>query len=275
MSKAVSTILHCGGKPADFAQVCNVELPEATDTYRTVPHGDLIRLLKKRMEVEFDLIEPNEQYGLNREGKQLFGSLAYDLRTDHKVDLSAFDENGLDLEQVKQVYGFAIAFRNSYDRSMSAAVAGGTHCFICDNLSIHGSAFTIIHPHTKNVWDFLVPEVMKKVAYSSREFIATVKFQESMKEKMVTMDVGYKVLGLARGRGIFTPGQYERAIDVFRAIQKKDHPFYPQRRNAYGLYQSFTDGLKMGSIYKKIDRYTGASDLFEELDLAPKQMTVV
>lgn len=262
-------MLHCGGKPATFEEVCDVEIPEQTATYRPVPHGDLVRLCRSRMEREFGLASPVEQFGMNKEGKQFFGTLTYDLGGDNRVDLSAFAGNGIERDAVVKAYGFSIALRNSIDKSLKAAVAGGLNTFNCDNLTIHGSSFTILLPHTKNVWESLKTQVMGRVADAASQYVRTVRFVEGMKRVSVDSSRGYEKLGLARGRGILTGSQFERAVQAWRGTMKEDDPFYDMRYTAYALYQSFTEGLKLGSVARKMDQYTGVSDFFENHDLAP------
>lgn len=264
-------ILHCGGKVATMEEVGDVPVPDGTDSYRPVPHLDIDRLIRRRMQVEFGLAEPRAVYGMNHKGTQLFATLTYDLsHNGDRVDLSAFEESGgLDANQVKQAYGFTIGFRNSYDKSMSLGVAGGLSLFICDNLCLHGSAFTILYQHSKKVWDKLVPEMMQKVAAVSEQYVRTVRFCEAMKEIEVSQDRAYEVIGLARGRSVLTTGQMERTIKAYRNMQKEGEPFHGNRATAFGLYQAVTDGLKLGTVTRKIDQYTGASDLFEELELVP------
>ena len=260
-------MLQCGGMPASFEDICNVEPPEATDTYCPVMHGDLVRLVEDEMKARFSLSKPEMQFGLNREGKQMFGSLTYNMvEQDQSVDLSAFTS----IEHVGNSfndYGFSIVMRNAYDKSMSVGLAGGTKTFICDNMAITGNSFTIMRRHTKNVWDDVVPMVMQKVRGVADEYRKTVIFQESMKEKLIKQDRGYEIIGLARGRGVLTSNQMGVALDEWRLSRRKDHNFYDHRDNAYGLYNAFTHGLKLGHVGRKIDEYTGASTLFTELGL--------
>lgn len=262
-------LLHCGGKPASFEDICEVELPEATDTYRPVPNGDLVRLMEEEIKVRTGLTKPERSFGLSAGGQQLFGYLRYKLAdVDDRVDLTAFGRNlGASRQNMLTKYGFTIGLRNSYDKSMSVGFCGGASCFVCDNLCFHGSLFTYLHPHTKNVWDKIVPTVMTQIAPMVAGFEKVITFQESMKGFKVDLDRGYEVLGLARGRGVLTTVQHSAALKEWRETQKQEHHFHSDHDNAYGLYQTFTQALKLGHVGRKIDAYTGASHLFEELDL--------
>jgi len=58
------------------------------------------------------------------------------------------------IQKDRRGFGLCIAFRNSYDRSMSVGMAIGASVFICDNLALSGD-ITVMKKHTKNVWTTL------------------------------------------------------------------------------------------------------------------------
>jgi len=264
----MTQLLHCGGQPASFEEVAMVEVPHATSSYRPVPHADLIRLLRDRVTKETGLEDPVQEYGLNKEGKQLFGTLTYDIGSSNtEVDLSAFT-NEVGAEKAMKDYGFSIAFRNSYDKTMSLGIAIGATTFVCDNLALHGSWLTILRKHTPNVWDDVVPMAMQRIASSIGAWVQIVAFMDDMKRRQVTMDEGYRHIGLGLGRGVLTANAASAALREWRGMARnEDHKFNDYSGTSYGLYQSFTEGLKLGRVTRKIDQYTGVSSLFEEAEL--------
>lgn len=264
----MTMMLHCGSEEVAFEDVCAVELPEQTMTYRPVPHGDLVRLITEEVKTRVGLEHPKQQFALNKNGTRMFGTLTYDLASTNGKDMmEAFDRLGDDQLKLlaKQQYGYSIAFRNSYDKSMSVGIVGGVLAWICDNLCLHGSDFTIKMPHTKNVWERVVPQVMVKVKDSIGQYQETVVFLEQMKSFEVSQDRAYEVLGLGWGRGVLTTNQAGVAFREYRASRKEGHTFHEHHGSAFGLYQAFTEALKLGKdVTRKIDKYTGASRLFED-----------
>ena len=239
-------LLHCGGLPATFEEIASVEVPNSTHTYRPVPHADIVRLIEQEMEARFRITKPERQFALNRQGQQLFGTLKYNLGTQGDLDLSAFTTETHGSISVKELnkYGFTIAFRNAYDKSMSIGLAGGTSTFVCDNLCFSGDGYV-----------------------------------EMRKHHDITQDRGYEISGLARGHGVLTPTQGNTALldwdhtnrgwtEVTNNGDKVPHPFAEESNNAYGLYNTFTHALKLGHVGRKIDEYMGVSDMFEDLGLA-------
>lgn len=264
-------LLHCGGEAATLQDVGMVPLPEATATYRPVPHLDIDRLLRREVGVRFPgLGEPECQYGMNNQGRQLFATHTYEVvgADGHPlVDLGAFDLDPMVLRD----HGYAIGWRNSYDLSMSLAVVGGSCLFLCDNLAIHGSDFNIILKHTPRVWERVVPSVMQRVEASFGQWLDAVRLQEGLKQAPLAIDRGYELIGLAIGHGVLTMNQTSIAVkewtDTHRVV---DHTFAPWGGTGFALYQAFTQALKLGSVQRKLDRYVGVSELFEAAVLPPK-----
>lgn len=257
-------ILHCGGRLATFEEIAAIDLPMQTETYRPVPNGDLVRLVEEEVKHRIGLTKPDRTFGLSKDDQQMFGTLRYDLR-----EAEALNESFMDVDEgARQQFRFVIALRNSYDKTTSVGVCGGASVAVCDNLAVfHGSSFTIRMPHTKHIWDNLVPQVIIRLQESSTDYVKVVELMRRLQESHLTMDEKFGLIGVARGRGILTTSQMKECFKEMWATQKEeDHDFHQHRSNAFGLYQNFTQALKLGVDMpkRKIDRYTGVSALFQE-----------
>ncbi|MBT6052993.1 MAG: hypothetical protein HOG49_39840, partial [Candidatus Scalindua sp.] len=113
-------LLHKGGEYCTLNDLRDVPLPPETRTYRPVSHYDLAKNLA---EVSGGLLRGFEmqgaQYGMVRDGAQMFGVHTY--------------KNG-----ISGSMGLSVGFRNSYDKSMSVGIAIGASVFVCDNLALTG-----------------------------------------------------------------------------------------------------------------------------------------
>ncbi|MFM6398473.1 MAG: hypothetical protein ACKPFF_17510, partial [Planktothrix sp.] len=89
----------------------NVPLPEATDTYVPIPHEYLIEKIIEELQAR-NMSVKNRQYMTSHEGKRLIGY--FDVSIPNNSEL-----------------GLRIAFRNSYDKSMSIAIVTGAQVWIC------------------------------------------------------------------------------------------------------------------------------------------------
>lgn len=91
-----------------------IQVPEATGSYVPVSHYHLAdKLLGMSTDILRDYALVGEEYAVARQGNQLFAVLKF--RKDN-ADMA-----------------LSIAFRNSYDRSMSLGIAIGATVFVCDN----------------------------------------------------------------------------------------------------------------------------------------------
>ena len=248
----MTLILHCGGKPATFEDICSIPVPPSTATYRGVPHGDITRLVIDRVKKETGLLPTEMQFGLNRDGAQMFGVLKYE-------DTFAGSN-----------YGMMYGLRNSYDKSLSIGIAHGISVLVCDNLAIHGSRFSVLRKHTGNCWDDVIQMVVRAAMDTEVHTRRMGQWLDALKDTSMDLGRGYEILGLATGQGLLAMNQFSRALQEWRSIETKPEYRHSEFRDTgYALYQAFTEGLKQGAVDRKLDAYCGVSQLFEELHLAP------
>src|SRR5437763_654904 len=126
-----SLILHAGGWTADLNALAAVPLPPSTDSYVPVPYIRLLEEVKLQLP-RFGLAVSREEYGLAREGQQMFGVLSC--------------RNG----RPDADYCLAIGLRSSYDCSLSVGLVAGSRVFCCDNLAFSGEV-QAARKHTVNV----------------------------------------------------------------------------------------------------------------------------
>src|SRR5215471_18262706 len=106
-------MLHAGGWSASVGDLVSVPVPASTDSYVPVPYGRLVEEVKVQLP-RFGLAVDREEYGLAREGRQMFGALS--CRND-RPDAD---------------YCLAIGLLSSYDRTLSVGLAAGSRVFCCD-----------------------------------------------------------------------------------------------------------------------------------------------
>src|SRR5215468_2213035 len=102
-----SLVLHSGGWSASPSDLGGGPLPPSTDSYVAVPYGRLLEEVKLQLP-RFGLTVTREDYGLAREGRQMFGVLSC--------------RNG----RPDQDYCLAIGLRSSYDRTLSVGLVAGS-----------------------------------------------------------------------------------------------------------------------------------------------------
>jgi hypothetical protein len=183
----------------------------------------------------------SEEYGLSKDGLQMFGVMTLDAGDDSQ--------------------GLAIGMRQSYNRSLALGIAVGASVFVCDNLCFSGSAFKLIRKNTVNVWSDFQSLVCHQVQSSVVHFEAVQAQTVEMKAIPVGQDRGYELLGRAVGEKVLTPTQATVAFQDWREPRYED--FAP--RNMWSLYNCVTEGLKKGQPAKIMERHTRAHGFFNEV----------
>ena len=93
----------------------------------------------------------------------------------------------------------------------------------------------------------------------------TIKVHDHLESKPLSIDQGYRLLGVMRGRGILTPTQSNIAFKEIDAINTDDsHAHHEKRFTGSAAWNACTEALKTGHVGRKIDEYTGLWAGFED-----------
>ena len=223
---------------ASLEQVAAVPVPEHTRSWRPVAYADAIGFLKATIDHSLPYGLESEEYGLSKDGAQMFGVMTLDTG---------------DRDQ-----GMAIGIRQSYNRSLALGIVCGAQVFVCDNLCFSGDAFRVVRKNTVNVWGDFRTLVSGQVAASQAHY-DTMRWQtHAMKCAPVAQDRGYELLGRALGEKVLTPTQ---ATVAFQDWREARHPEF-EARNLWSLYNCVTEGLKKGRPASIMDRYAKAHGFF-------------
>lgn len=239
----------CTKNPSTEMDVRMVPVPETTRSYTPMPHGDLIDTITTQLShhlPQYHIV--NKQYGLAREGQQLFGLMT----------LKKNDYDVVDAEIVEDSLDISIGFRNSYDKSMSVGIVGGAKVFICDNMMMSSDAVKFMKRHTKNVlkeFDYMLWTNLPELQH---QFVSLKQAKAALEEVEIEHEQGYEFLGRMFGNKLLTPVQLSSAVEDWRTPSFQ--AFKP--RTAWSLYNAATWGLKKGSPSLAIQRYCNAHDWF-------------
>jgi len=234
----MTLLMHQGGDYCSLDDLRAIPLPEETKTYKPVSHYDLAFNLG---EVSSGLLRGYEldkaQYGLARDGNQMFGIHTY--------------RNG-----VSSSLGLSIGFRNSYDKSMSVGIAIGASVFVCDNLALTGE-IAIMRKHTTNVWNDLEELTITTIYRSQHNFQKIVEDSEMMRGKYLSNDNAFRLLGLMYGNDIITPRQIPV---VKRQWISPSHSDF-EERNIWSFYNACTEALKSTPPNKIMEKHIALHEI--------------
>ncbi len=213
-------ILHRGGNLVTKADLDLVPLPEATDSYLPVSHYHLAdKLLTISRDLLTDYVLVGEQYALARSGNQLFALLNF--KKDHSE------------------MGLSIAWRNSYDRSMSIGLAIGAQVFCCDNLALNGD-IVLMKKHTKNVWNALEDLTISTLYRAGKNFPKVIADADRMKTIAINNRNAFELMGYFFGQDIVSPRQLTTVKDEW--LRPSHTEFQP--RNKWSFFNAVTEALK-------------------------------
>lgn len=104
-------------------------IPEATDTFKPIPHYELVENILKSLSYR-RLSVVREEYAVSPDGMKLFGLIELDVE-----------------------YGgvrFAIGLRNANDKSMRVGLVAGYRVTVCENKMLTGDFQPMLAKHSKN-----------------------------------------------------------------------------------------------------------------------------
>lgn len=213
-------IAHRGAQIVTRDALDLIPLPEQTETYVPVSHYDFAaKILALGQEILRDYAISGETYAVAKNGNQLFALINY--------------------KQDNAEMGLSIAFRNSYDRSMSLGLAVGANVFICDNLALHGE-IAVMKKHTKNVWVELEDIAIATLYKSQRNFDQVVADSQTLKSIPVNDDDAFRLMGVLYGHDIIGPRQLTVVKDEWL---KPSHEEFTDR-NKWSFLNACTEALK-------------------------------
>jgi hypothetical protein len=213
-------MMHKDGKEVRREELDLIPLPPESDTYKPVSHFDLAnKLLTVSQVILKDYLIVGEHYGLARNGNQMF---AYFKFQKEEGDMA-----------------LSLAFRNSYDRSMSIGLAAGASVFVCDNLALQGE-IVVMKKHTKNVWQALESTCIQALYKSQECFQKIVADSVAMKGRGLEDTEAFRIMGLLYGRDVLSPRQLTAVKEQWLRPAHKD--FEP--RNMWSFYNACTEALK-------------------------------
>jgi hypothetical protein len=121
-------IAHAGANKISREELAEIVTPEATDTFRPIPHHELIDTLVETLSFRHIQVV-QEEYAVTPDGSKMFG-------------LIGLDATFLDCR-------FSIGVRNAHDKSMRLGLVAGYRVFVCDNMAFQGEFHPVLAKHSK------------------------------------------------------------------------------------------------------------------------------
>ena len=147
------------GKYVSRDEVACIDTPSSTDTWRPVPHIDVIEAVTEVVRAHHWDIE-SERFGLASEGQKMFGVM--------EISRSSSPQ-----------WHRCIGIRNSHDKSLAVGLSAGIVVLVCSNLAFGGTRL-INRKHTSRI--DLNDLIARAVASLEDDFLTTESVCEDLKD---------------------------------------------------------------------------------------------
>lgn len=218
-------VLHTGGHRASIEEVEVVKTPDHTDTWYPISHTSLIRKVEGALDT-LDLKVVEQAHALAKDGLRYFGLMRV--------------ANG----QEASDYSYVLGLRNAHDRSFTASLAVGSQVFVCDNLAFSGE-ITIARKHTLNIERDLTMLVGNAVGQLTMKWGDMDKRIAQYKETYVSDSTAHDLII----RGVDMDAATNQQVPaILKHWRNPPHPEFAQTKNAWRLFNAFTEAEKGTSL---------------------------
>ena len=207
-----------GGEIVGRATVAQVQTPQGTDSWKPVPHIEVIEAVSEVVKAHNWTIT-EEQFGLAREGQKLFGVM--------KINRSSSSD-----------WVRCIGLRNSHDKSFSVGLSAGISVMVCSNMAFGGST-VIKRRHTSRIE--LTQLVNIAVNELENEFLMMEEVCEKMKGLYLKDDDEARSR-IVRAAEIGAINSCD-IVPVFREFKHPRHEEFAEPTR-WSLLNAFTETIK-------------------------------
>ena len=206
------------GKFVSRDEVARTDTPSSTQTWRPVPHIDVIEAVTEVVRAHNWKIE-GEKYGLAREGQKMFGVM--------EISRSSSPE-----------WHRCIGIRNSHDKSFAVGLSAGIVVCVCTNMAFGGTT-VIKRRHTSGI--VLAELIDRAVAALEDDFLTVETVAEDLKDTCLKNDdEARSCIVRAAELGVINSCDI---LPVFHEFKKPSHEEF-QEPTRWSLLNAFTETVK-------------------------------
>lgn len=234
------TEIQKGNQMVTRKELDNIALPTETGSFKPISHtqiADTILEIGRNILIGYEL--ESEQFLASRLGQQSIGFLTF--------------------KQKEQQEGLCIAYRNSYDKSISMGVCVGIKHPDWDSFAFKGKL--VILKHTQNVLSSLDDALILAVYRAFKGFPELLQDLDRFKGVKLSDDEAFKFSGLLYGHDILSPRQFTGAVAAWKA--PPNGSAIP--KSLYGLYGNCSISLKSSPASILLDNYINLHSTFLEM----------
>ena len=223
------------GKFVGRDEIALVPTPEATASWKPVPHVDVIDAVTDVVKAHnWQILD--EQYGLARDGQRMFGFL--------RINRTSSAE-----------WSRCIGIRNSHDRTLAVGLAAGLSVICCSNLCLGGS-MVLKRRHTCRIE--LNGLVVEAIDALEDDFLTLENVAEDLKIQYVREDAARIAIVKAAEAGAVNSSDI---LPIFQEFKAPRHEEFSDPTR-WSLLNAFTENAKKYSPARADVCYRGLTRLF-------------
>lgn len=236
----LNMLIHCGGNHVERSTLNTYDMPEPTDRYMPIAHGNFADMIEDRLDnIGFKFGE--QAHAIGRNGNHYFGMA--ELR------------GGESFED----WGLVAGWRSSYDKTLSASFVIGSQVFVCDNLAFSGD-IKIGRKHTTNLLRDLPNMIDDAImgtakAAQDQEQRYSLYHQAKMKDHIAN----HAIIQMLR-QDIITTSRVEKVVNEYYEPSHVEHG----RGTVWTLFNAATEALKGSGLPTLPERTVKLHDLMDK-----------
>lgn len=208
----------------------NIPVPQPTASYSPVSHRQIIEQIRENVD-KSSLQIVGSNYQATGNGKAMVGTF--------------------DLQAESDTFNYRLAFRNSYDKSMSIAFVGGVSVMICSNGMILGD-IKFLRRHTGTVASELNEKIERVIGNLDEELEMANRHGDQMRSIELNPTSTAELCGrFLMEQEIITSSQLTIIRDQ---LKRPDYEDFADP-TLWSLYNHATHALKKTHPYNYIDAY--------------------
>lgn len=218
-----------------------VPLPQETESYKPVAHGQLIKLTKEAAnDAGFELRK--EKYLTSRGGLVVTAYYDFNYGGDNEM-------------------GLRIAWQNSYNKQVTLKFAIGGNVFVCSNGAFHGDMGAFRRKHTGDVQVFTPDKIAEYFKTADETFGQLVQHKDDMKKIKIDRKVMAQLVG-----DLYLNEQLIKSHQVAVIAGEMEKPSfdYQAKDTAWEAYNSITHALKAAHPSEYIDSHQAVHAYFQK-----------
>lgn len=224
------------GKYVSRDEVARIDTPSSTDTWRPVPHIDVIEAVTEVVRAHNWEIE-GEKFGLASDGRKMFGVM--------EIGRSSSPE-----------WHRCIGIRNSHDKTFAVGLSAGIVVCVCTNLAFGGTT-VVKRRHTSGI--DLAELIDRAVASLEEDFLTTETVCEDLKDVYLKNDDESRCLIFkAAELGVINSCDI---LPVYREFKNPSHVEF-QDPTRWSLLNAFTETIKKYSPQRVDHSYLALNRAF-------------